>query len=48
MTLDHEAIYKAYPNVKRVDDDDGAQSHPLPPQEQGPGGFFDDVEDKGS
>lgn len=24
MTLDHEAIYKAYPNVKRVDDDDGA------------------------
>ena len=24
MTLDHEAIYKAYPNVKRVDDADGA------------------------
>ena len=23
MTLDHEAIYKAYPNVKRIDDDDG-------------------------
>ena len=24
MTLDHNAIYKAYPNVKRIDDGTGA------------------------
>jgi len=24
MTLDHNAIYKAYPNVRTIDDDEGA------------------------
>ena len=24
MTLDHDAIYKAYPNVRMIDDDKGA------------------------